>query len=138
MAKDDAKVQDLANVLYDAAEALRIITILIHPIMPESTEKIWKQLGQPGKLDEERIDKLAWGQLKSGTEIGTVTAVYPRIDHQEAIERSNPWPTKNQSNRTASTRSNSGSQHSRRAAAATAPAASEKSAIEDFAKVECA
>jgi len=60
MAKDDAKVQDLANVLYDAAEALRIITILIHPIMPESTEKIWKQLGQPGNSTKSASDKLAW------------------------------------------------------------------------------
>jgi len=137
MAKDDAKVQDLANVLYDAAEALRIITILIHPIMPESTEKIWKQLGQPGKLDEERIDKLAWGQLKSGTEIGTVTAVYPRIDHQEAIERIESMANE-ELNPTAppALAPTAAPSIAAGAAAATAPAASEKIGIEDFAKVE--
>src|SRR6266702_3023653 len=43
LAKDTAKAQELANVLYDAAEALRIITILAHPVLPSTTEQIWKQ-----------------------------------------------------------------------------------------------
>jgi methionyl-tRNA synthetase len=138
MAKDESNAQDLANVLYDSAEALRIITILIHPILPKTTGEIWKQLGQTGKIDDERIDALAWGQLNSGTQIGTITAVYPRIDHQEAIERIesmaneelNPTapPTPAPAATPAATSSG--------AAAAPAPAASEKIGIEDFAKVE--
>jgi methionyl-tRNA synthetase len=136
MAKDDAKVQDLGNVLYDAAEALRIITILIHPILPESTEKIWKQLGQPRKLDEERIDQLAWGQLESGTEIGTVAAVYPRIDHQEAIERIESMANEELNPTIAPTPAPAATPAASGAAVAAAPAAIEKIAIEDFAKVE--
>jgi methionyl-tRNA synthetase len=136
MAKDAAKVQDLGNVLYDAAEALRIITILIHPILPESTEKIWKQLGQPRKLDEERIDQLAWGQLESGTEIGTVIAVYPRIDHQEAIERIESMANEELNPTIAPTPAPAATPAASGAAVAAAPAASEKIAIEDFAKVE--
>jgi methionyl-tRNA synthetase len=35
----------LATILYTAAEALRIVTVLAHPVLPESTGKIWNQLG---------------------------------------------------------------------------------------------
>src|ERR1700724_4192720 len=35
----------LATILYTAAEALRIVTALAHPVLPESTGKIWNQLG---------------------------------------------------------------------------------------------
>jgi len=35
----------LATILYTAAEALRIVTALAHPVLPESTAKIWTQLG---------------------------------------------------------------------------------------------
>jgi methionyl-tRNA synthetase len=125
-------------VLYCAAEALRIITVLVHPVLPEATEKIWKQLGQFGKLNEVRIDELAWGQLEFGSKIGKVTAVYPRIEHQEAIERIesmaneelNPTPATLPPAASAPTASGTS------AAAAAAPAVSDKIGIEDFTKVE--
>ena len=138
LAKDTTKAQDLADVLYCAAEALRIITVLVHPVLPEATEKIWKQLGQLGKLNEVRIDELAWGQLEFGSKIGKVTAVYPRIEHQEAIERIesmaneelNPTPATPPPAASAPTASGTS------AAAAAAPAVSDKIGIEDFTKVE--
>src|ERR1700720_2173093 len=38
------------SVLWLAAETLRCVTILAHPLIPDATQKIWEQLGQPGKL----------------------------------------------------------------------------------------
>ena len=38
----------LDAVLYSAAEALRIVTVLAHPVIPSATEAIWKLLGQAG------------------------------------------------------------------------------------------
>ena len=40
----------LATVLYTAAEGLRIVTALAHPVLPQATEKIWRQLGQTEPL----------------------------------------------------------------------------------------
>jgi methionyl-tRNA synthetase len=35
-----------ARVLATAAEAIRIITALVYPILPDSAAKVWRQLGQ--------------------------------------------------------------------------------------------
>jgi methionyl-tRNA synthetase len=77
----------LDSVLYSAAEALRIVTVLAHPVIPTATESIWKLLGQATALREQPIDSLKWGQLKPGTRIGKPSGVFPRIDKTEGIER---------------------------------------------------
>jgi methionyl-tRNA synthetase len=133
LAKDEAQKQRLADVLYDSAEALRIITVLAHPVLPEATKEIWKQLGQPGTLEEQRIDQVDWGQLKSGTRIGTIQAVFPRMDHQEAIGRMETVESETQKPAAAPAASDGTVASPSGAAAQTAP---DKIAIEDFAKVE--
>jgi methionyl-tRNA synthetase len=75
----------LATVLYTAAEALRIITALVHPIIPDSTAKIFTQLGL-GNISTTDLNSLSWGQLKAGTRLGKIEAVFPRAD-KSAIER---------------------------------------------------
>jgi len=75
------------SVLWLAAETLRCVTILAHPLIPDATQKIWEQLGQSGKVEDVRIDQLKWGELKSGTKIGKPEGVFPRIDKKEALER---------------------------------------------------
>jgi len=75
----------LATILHTSAEALRIITALVHPVIPESTARIWEQLGLAdiNKLD---LRNLAWGQLPLHTKLGTVEAVFPRAD-KSTIDR---------------------------------------------------
>jgi methionyl-tRNA synthetase len=135
MAKDDSKRALLDHVLYRAAEALRIISSLSHPVIPDATQRIWEQLGQRGKLADVRIDQLKWGDLKPGTKIGKPEAVYPRVDKKEAWERIEAM--ENEIRKPATT----ASAHPTGAAAKgegplAAPAASAKITIEDFAKVE--
>ena len=83
--QDEESRQRLATVLYTSAEALRIVTALAHPVMPESTAKIWAQigLGDIGKFD---LTQLRWGQLHLGTKLGEVSGVFPRAD-KSAVER---------------------------------------------------
>ncbi|NLD45717.1 MAG: methionine--tRNA ligase, partial [Clostridiaceae bacterium] len=45
LAKDDSNSARLAEVMYNLAESLRIISVLIQPFMPKTPEKIWHQLG---------------------------------------------------------------------------------------------
>jgi len=86
-----AKKQDggaqLDSALYTSAEALRIATALLSPILPESCAKIWSQLGMPEPIESVRLDSLAWGQLRAGQKIGQIAAVFPRIDAKPAIEK---------------------------------------------------
>jgi methionyl-tRNA synthetase len=77
----------LDATLYASAEVLRIATVLLSPILPESCAKIWSQLGMNEPLDSIRLDSLAWGQLKSGQKIGQIAAVFPRIDAKPAIDK---------------------------------------------------
>ena len=83
--QDEESRSRLATVLYTSAEALRIVTALAHPVMPDSTAKIWAQmgLGDIGKFD---LTQLQWGQLHLGTKLGEVQAVFPRAD-KSAVER---------------------------------------------------
>jgi len=77
----------LDDVLYTAAEAVRFATVLLAPLLPESADKIWKQLGMTEPLESVRLEALAWGQLPAGQKIGEVAAVFPRIDAKEAIAK---------------------------------------------------
>jgi methionyl-tRNA synthetase len=75
----------LGTILYTSAEALRIVTALVHPIIPEATARIWTQLGL-GEIGQVDLRKLAWGQLQLGAKLGNVEAVFPRAD-KSMIER---------------------------------------------------
>jgi len=83
--KDEESRSRLATVLYTSAEALRIVTALAHPVIPESTAKIWQQLGL-GDIREFDLTALKWGQLRLGTKLGDVHPVFPRAD-KSAVER---------------------------------------------------
>ena len=77
----------LADTLYTAAEALRIVTILVYPVIPESAAKIWAQLGFRTPLDAIRTADLDWGKLAAGQEIEPASGVFPRADVKTMIEK---------------------------------------------------
>jgi methionyl-tRNA synthetase len=83
--QDEESRSRLATVLYTSAEALRIVTALAHPVIPDATAKIWSQIGL-GDIKKFDLTKLQWGQLQLGTKLGEVQAVFPRAD-KSAVER---------------------------------------------------
>jgi methionyl-tRNA synthetase len=83
--QDEDSRARLATVLYTSAEALRIVTALAHPVIPESTARIWTQLGL-GDIRKFDLTSLKWGQLRLGTKLGEVQPVFPRKD-KSAVER---------------------------------------------------
>ena len=83
--KDEESRSRLATVLYTSAEALRIVTALVHPVIPDATAKIWTQLGL-GDIKKFDLAQLQWGQLHLGTKLGQVQAVFPRAD-KSAVDR---------------------------------------------------
>jgi len=78
---------ELGDVLYTAAEALRIITVLSHPVIPDASQRIWTQLGQSSELCEQNPRQIVWGALRGGAKIVRAEAVFPRVDKKEAMER---------------------------------------------------
>jgi methionyl-tRNA synthetase len=131
--------QRRATVLWTTAEVLRVVTVLTHPVLPESTGKVWALLGQSGALGAVDLDGLAWGQLAPGTALRKLQALFPRIEKAEAIERMEAMEKEAQnapSPVAATTPAAVPASTGTSAAAASAPAAAEKIGIEDFAKVE--
>jgi methionyl-tRNA synthetase len=77
----------LDATLYTAAEALRVVTALLSPVLPQSTAKIWAQLGIAEPLESIKFESLHWGGLKTGHKIGEVSPVFPRIELKDAVTR---------------------------------------------------
>ena len=77
MAKDDNKKDRLATVLYNLVESIRIGAVLLQSFMPDTSEKIFRQLN----TDLTGIDTLdKFGQYRSGTKLGDAEPLFMRID----------------------------------------------------------
>jgi methionyl-tRNA synthetase len=81
LAKDPARRDELASILYASAETLRALTILISAVMPSAAARLWLQLGIDGTLESQRLaDAGAWGRLAPGTKTTKGEGLFPRVD----------------------------------------------------------
>lgn len=81
LAKDEGRRDELASVLYAAAETLRILAVVLSPIMPEAAARLWEQLGITEPLSAQRLPGDAgWGGLAAGTRAAKGDALFPRLD----------------------------------------------------------
>ena len=91
LAKDPAKEQELANVLYNLTEALRVISVLISPFMPTTAVRIWQQLGLAQDFASVRTEDIEqWGGVPVGLHVGTPEQLFPRIEVEK--EEAAPQP----------------------------------------------
>jgi methionyl-tRNA synthetase len=77
LAKDAALTGRLDSVLYNLAESVRLISVLVMPVLPTTAPQIRVQLGvddKPGLFAEE----ITWGRLAPGTKIGQVAPLFPK------------------------------------------------------------
>ncbi|MCR4430228.1 MAG: methionine--tRNA ligase [Tepidanaerobacteraceae bacterium] len=85
LAKDSGKEQRLATVLYNLAEALRIISVHISPFMPHTPAKIREQLG----IEDENLAAWesikTWGRLPAGLSVSRKEIIFPRIEGSAQI-----------------------------------------------------
>ena len=86
LAKSDDNKPRLAEVMFNLAESLRIVSILIQPFMPETPEKIWHQLGITGTDVLEWDNAKQWGCYPAGVTVNKGEALFPRIDIKKELE----------------------------------------------------
>ena len=86
LAKDEANSPRLAQVMYNLAETLRIIAVLIQPFMPETPEKIWNQLGIGDKSLVTWEKAKEWGVYPAGATVCKGEVIFPRIDLKKELE----------------------------------------------------
>jgi methionyl-tRNA synthetase len=80
LVNDERQAETLNAVLYRAVEVLRWLSILLAPVMPEASKRIYAQIGLTGDLTEIESAGLKWGEIEAGTAIGPSEGVFPRID----------------------------------------------------------
>ncbi len=87
LAKDPSSRGDLELVLDVSTNALRVITLLLAPVLPESSQEIWEQLGEKGKIGEVNPQTFRWNG--KNRRIGDVRGVFPRLDKKRIMEEIN-------------------------------------------------
>ena len=87
LAKDSANQQALEEILYNTAESLRALAVLLHPVMPATTEILWESLGAKaalGEIGSQTISSVAhWGQLPPGATVTKTPVLFPRLEVKE-------------------------------------------------------
>ncbi len=83
LAKEEENKDNLHNVLYTLAEGLRIMAIYVYPFMPDSAEKIWKQLGIKENIsdvcDFDNAVEIGSANL-SGATVEKANPIFPKVE----------------------------------------------------------
>jgi methionyl-tRNA synthetase len=74
------------TILYNTLEALRIATVLLSPVLPTATQRVWAQLGIAQPLAAQRLDGTRrWGGLAPGARVNPGPPIFPRIETRPKI-----------------------------------------------------
>lgn len=84
LAKTDEGKDRLSTVMYNLAECLRIVAILLKPFMTATPDSMFAQLGTAAEHRE--LDSIAWGNTVSGTAVQKGAALFPRIDLEKELD----------------------------------------------------
>jgi methionyl-tRNA synthetase len=154
LARDAGRADELTQVLFDVAEAIRVAAILLLPIMPRSAAEILRRVGEAAPADAIRLGDAEWRSTGDRV-IVKAEALWPRVEDKKRAEAPaaadkpatrRPGPEAGREGTTAMTDSNAqhpaapGAAPATPAAAPTpAPAAApadSKISIDDFMKVD--
>ena len=84
LAKDEAQKPRLASVMYNLLESIRVATVLLQPFMPETTAKIFAQIGaDDSMISWESAAK--YGTLPANVTVTKGEVLFPRIDVQKEL-----------------------------------------------------
>lgn len=87
LAKSEDQKPRLGTVLYNLAESLRFISVLISPFMPATPDRIRQQLGIEGLKDLQSWDSLSqFGKIPAGTRVQRGNPIFPRLDVKKELE----------------------------------------------------
>jgi methionyl-tRNA synthetase len=74
LAKDEAEAARLDQVLFNLAEGLRVVTLLLHAYLPETTERLL------GALQEEDRRLVDLGSRGGGQRIERLPPLFPKLE----------------------------------------------------------
>jgi methionyl-tRNA synthetase len=79
VAKDKSRHAELAAILYDLLESLRITAILVSPAMPAKAQAIWQRIGQPGRVERASFARdLPWSETSRYLGLHAEAPLFPK------------------------------------------------------------
>ena len=82
LAKDESKKERLKTVLYNLLESIRSGAVLLQPFLPETADKIFKQLNTENKF----IDSINFKGMDSGIKLNEAEPLFIRINKEEKLQ----------------------------------------------------
>jgi methionyl-tRNA synthetase len=81
LAKEDSRRRRLEVVLYQLADSLRLLALMVAPILPRAADELWRRLGESGSVHEQTYSSEAdWGLSAEGAKVATGAPLFPRIE----------------------------------------------------------
>jgi methionyl-tRNA synthetase len=80
IAKQEGQDDRLDTVLYGVAEGLRVVSVLLHPFLPASVERLLPALGR----EDRSLDQARFGALPGGATTGELGQLFPKVEPPEA------------------------------------------------------
>lgn len=71
------------TTLYLCIQSLVTLAVLLSPVLPETSDKIWIALGQGGKASEQNFEEAGKLKLKPGTKINESKPLFSKVDIEE-------------------------------------------------------
>ncbi len=91
LAKDETRAERLDTVLYNLVESLRILTLTLSPVMPETAAKMSRSLGLENSDMVASLEEGGrWGVFPPGTRVGETDALFPREDTPGKARKAKP------------------------------------------------
>ncbi|MDD3765970.1 MAG: methionine--tRNA ligase [Eubacteriales bacterium] len=89
LAKTEEGLKECAKVLYNVLETMRFAGILLYPVIPNISQKIYNQLGFEDIIKNIKLEELEWGELKTGKIASkeTINPVFLRLDSEIAQDK---------------------------------------------------
>jgi methionyl-tRNA synthetase len=87
LAKQPAQRARLDAVLFDLAQALHCLGVVLTPFLPDAAAKIRTALGDGA---DPRLTRSPWGGLRSGTRIEKIPGLFPRVDDRKGAPSASP------------------------------------------------
>ena len=84
LAKDEECKKQLMSVMYHLVEAIRIASVLLNPVLVESTEKVLEYLGNVGLSN---IENLAFGYEYNNPLASKIEPLFKRLDVKAELEQ---------------------------------------------------
>lgn len=81
------KEVELDAVLYDLADCLRVVTLLLSPFMPVVAEEIWERLGLTAAGVRPVWKDAEAGKLPTGLQVTAGQPLFPRVEIDRALQR---------------------------------------------------